>query len=33
MTGEPDETFDVFLSHAHTEAEAVESIAVKLEDK
>lgn len=33
MTGEPDETFDVFLSYAHTEAEAVESIAVKLEDK
>ncbi len=25
--------FDVFLSHAHTEAEAVESIAVKLADE
>ena len=29
---EPDGMFDVFLSHAHTEAEAVESIAVRLED-
>lgn len=33
MSSEPDETFDVFLSHAHTEAEAVESIAVRLEDE
>ncbi|MGH9619332.1 MAG: toll/interleukin-1 receptor domain-containing protein [Bryobacteraceae bacterium] len=32
MSSEPDETFDVFLSHAHTEAEAVESIAVRLQD-
>lgn len=31
--GEPYETFDVFLSHARIEAEAVESIGVKLEDK
>jgi len=33
MNGQPDETFDVFLSHAHIEAEAVESIAIKLEDE
>jgi hypothetical protein len=33
MAIESDETFDVFLSHQHTEAEAVESIAIKLEDE
>ncbi len=33
MTGRPDERFDVFLSHPHTESDVVESIAVKLEDQ
>jgi len=32
MSDQRDELFDVFLSHPHTEAEAVESIAVRLED-
>jgi hypothetical protein len=33
MNAQPDEPFDVFLSHAHTEAEVVESIGIKLEDE
>lgn len=32
MPNEPDESFDVFLSHPHTEADAVESIGAMLED-
>jgi hypothetical protein len=33
MITEAETTFDVFLSHAHTEAEAVESLAANLEDE
>lgn len=33
MNPQPDESFDVFLSHAHTEAEVVESIGIKLTDE
>jgi TIR domain len=33
MSCQADERFDVFLSHAHTEAEAVEIIGAKLEDE
>lgn len=29
----PDDRFDVFLSHAHTDAEAVEALATRLEDE
>ena len=32
MDARTDDSFDVFLSHAHTDAEAVESISIKLED-
>jgi hypothetical protein len=32
MDARTDDSFDVFFSHAHTDAEAVETISIKLED-